>query len=807
MRTELRAVCARIAPVWPLESFVAVNPYFGMSDLGFGSVASRLEKVAGARTTLATREYLALIARGEITPDDIQKALHRVGEEGVTAAMFLDRVRALEGLPPFSPRVPTLGETAADVTGSDWARLADDRIATWAGSYFDQGQALWPAAATDAGPYASWKREACIDRTPEVMGLAGVRKAAAALPENPLTAADNALKSLGLGSVERELYLHALLMRLGGWSALASQRQWNAGLAGGEDDTLLELLCIRLAWEHLLFQCVKHPALKERWAERRLTLLRLSLDTLPSESLRDRLLLQDAYDLSEQRRLRAFFPSSCIPSAPDAPARPVTQAVFCIDVRSEIFRRHLEAVAPGMETIGFAGFFGFPIALQPLGHEKAHPQCPVFFQPAHTIHEGLGDPALDSKATRRRRWKGHVQRAWTSFKMGAISCFSFVGPIGLAYLPKLFTDAFGLTRPVSRPDHDGLDKSWVQLLAPQAGGDHGLSVPERVALAKGALTAMSLTGNFAPLVLLVGHGSSTVNNPHAAGLDCGACGGRSGDANARVAVEVLNDPAVRQALQDDGINIPSDTLFLAGRHDTTTDRMDIYNLDRIPSTHMAALETLQRQLGQAGRLARAERARRLGIDADTNTDRAVLARSRDWAQVRPEWGLAGCSAFVAAPRTCTAGMNLDGRSFLHSYDWQQDKDFAVLELILTAPVVVASWISLQYYASTVDNQLFGSGNKTLHNVIGRIGVVEGNGGDLRVGLPWQSLHDGQRLQHPPHRLNVILQAPREAVERILEQHEIVRNLFDNGWCFLHLLDERGALAESYIGSGRWDSVA
>jgi hypothetical protein len=154
----------------------------------------------------------------------------------------------------------------------------------------------------------------------------------------------------------------------------------------------------------------------------------------------------------------------------------------------------------------------------------------------------------------------------------------------------------------------------------------------------------------------------------------------------------------------------------------------------------------------------------------------------------------------------TAGKNLEGRAFLHDYDWMHDKSFSVLELIMTAPVVVASWISLQYYGSTVAPQAFGAGNKLLHNVTGGIGVVEGNGGVLRAGLPWQSVHDGERHAHEPLRLSVCIEAPREAMTDILRRHDGVRALFDNGWLHLFALDGQGHMAWRYAGDLEWTPI-
>jgi uncharacterized protein YbcC (UPF0753/DUF2309 family) len=194
----------------------------------------------------------------------------------------------------------------------------------------------------------------------------------------------------------------------------------------------------------------------------------------------------------------------------------------------------------------------------------------------------------------------------------------------------------------------------------------------------------------------------------------------------------------------------------------------------------------------------------LKIGTKTDIDSAVRRRSKDWSQVRPEWGLAGCAAFIVAPRDRTAGVVMNGRSFLHSYDWRQDEGFGVLELIMTAPMIVASWINLQYYGSTVDNRVFGSGNKTLHNVVGTLGVLEGNAGDLRVGLPWQSVHDGEKYVHEPMRLHVMIEAPINAMTAIIARHDQVRQLLDNSWLYLFALDASGKVTHRYIGGLQWE---
>jgi uncharacterized protein len=381
-----------------------------------------------------------------------------------------------------------------------------------------------------------------------------------------------------------------------------------------------------------------------------------------------------------------------------------------------------------------------------------------------------------------------------------------VESLGLAYAAKLLASSLPSTTPPKRWEDTGLPAS-AQGLRPRLAST--IDDPAASArLAAGILGAMGLTRSFAPIVLLAGHGSQTTNNPHAAGLDCGACGGQTGEVNARVLADLLNDTRVRQALVPLGITISEATHFLPALHNTTTDDVTLFDTDALPATLHGALQALQRALAQAGRSARAERSASLGLKPLAHQPEALATRIRqranNWAEVRPEWGLADNAAFIVAPRHRTRSLNLHGRAFLHDYDWRADEDGKVLELIMTAPMVVTNWINLQYHASTVDNRRFGSGNKVLHNVVGgHIGVFEGNGGDLRIGLPMQSLHDGSGWRHTPLRLSVFVEAPKDAIDRVIGQHEVVRHLVDNGWLHLHAIDGDAGIVWQHAGNGRW----
>jgi uncharacterized protein YbcC (UPF0753/DUF2309 family) len=292
-----------------------------------------------------------------------------------------------------------------------------------------------------------------------------------------------------------------------------------------------------------------------------------------------------------------------------------------------------------------------------------------------------------------------------------------------------------------------------------------------------------LTKDFARLVLLCGHGSETENNPYASGLDCGACGGNRGGNSAFVAASVLNSPSIRRILVEKGIIIPEETFFLAGEHNTTTDEVTFLNESQLPVTHRAEFAQFKQALDRAGEQNAADRWQKLpGVNPVKG---AIIPRMQeraaDWAQVRPEWGLVRNAAFICGSRSLTTGSNLDNRTFLHSYNPQQDSDGAILEGIMTAPMVVAEWINMQYYLSTVDNHSFGSGTKLLHTVVGQVGVMQGRQSDLLLGLPQQSVMVGEQLYHEPLRLCVIIEAPTARIERIVVKHSQLQQLIGNKW--------------------------
>ena len=761
-----------IPPAWPLEATVAVNPFLGQAKDSLEHTSALFQRIAGVRLALPRSHYARKVLEGAIVDDDIADA---IGSRQVFARLNLAQVKqGLLGEPAAFRPIASLAQIASAHDRRDWVELISDRITNFASGYFDAGQALW-AAPQDRGLFASWRLHAMHDLTPELSGLSGFASHVAHSPATPEGAFVKACQTLGIG--DPGTYFHQLLVSMGGWAQHARHLGWLAERDGHRDNALFELLAVRITFDEALYK-ISSSEVQTRWSES------LAAHRQPiSPSIEDLVdaVLQSAAELAHQRALKAALQRPSTSSK--RTERPTLQAAFCIDVRSEPFRRALESADAGVQTIGFAGFFGIGSSFRRRGSVISENRLPVLIKPSIFACEASSDSEGSAAQIAAR-----AKRAWSRFKVAAVSSFAFVEAAGpLSALPLVRS-----TLATGRADRHVHPLQFSLQMTGE----------EKTAIAEAALRGMGLTDEFARTVLLIGHGSTVTNNPFASALQCGACGGHAGDVSARLLAMVLNEADVRSALADRGIDVPVDTIFVSGLHDTTSDEVTLFESDLPESSDKSALVTVRRWLDQAGDLTRAERTIRLR----GSSRRTIGARGRQWAQMRPEAGLAGCSAFIAAPRDRTRCAALDGRVFLHDYDWRRDNEFKILELILTAPVVVASWIGLQYFGSAVAPSMFGSGNKLLHNVVGGIGVIEGNGGNLRAGLPWQSVHDGLDLMHDPRRLTVAIEAPKEQIAMILSRHPTVRSLFDNGWLHLVVMDDQGRMAWRYHAGLDWKPI-
>jgi len=570
-------------------------------------------------------------------------------------------------------------------------------------------------------------------------------------------------------------------------------------------------------------------------------------------------------------------------------SRPLSQSIFCIDVRSECFRRNLEEIG-GNETFGFAGFFGVPICYQAFSSEHQTDQCPVLLKPKHIVKEipraYQGKAAQKFLEGQRIAHTGHtllhdlkenvvtpyvmveaigwffgfklfgqtLQPKWFKSVMSWIKdtlaipirttltvdkiqrdeAYEIIAAKYRATIYRLLTERYG-QKGATIP-HDQVErlrklalsqnlsdnqeneelfrslkwnnsdlKQFIETLRKdfklqERDIDHqtqritqtGFTLSEQVNYVEAALKILGFTKTFARLVLLCGHGSTSDNNPYESALDCGACGGNHGVSNARALAVMANSPQVRQRLSKRGLTIPDDTHFLPGQHDTTTDEVELFDLEEVPATHRKELIRLQHDLQEAREKNSRERLARLpDVPVTKEIDEAsplTKVRSIDWSQVRPEWGLSGHTAFIMGRRLLTQGINFEGRTFLHSYDHSQDPDGKYLEIIMTAPMIVTNWINMEHYFSTVDPMVYGAGSKVYHNVVGNIGVMYGSQSDLCVGLPIQTVFNGDKPYHEPMRLFAIIEAPLERIATIVGRHDILQRLTGNRWINLVGID-------------------
>lgn len=794
-----QAATQRIAPVWPLDKSVAVNPCWHWRHLPMAQAAALLGGLRAMQLLMPGDYYRALFPQ-QITAEALRLAAAEHNLSLEPAALVAALGQQHTG-PQWKNCSDWLDEQPAQANKMPWRAEITQQISQACGLFFSYPEHQACALETPGTFYRFWRDMVSQDAGIAIlMAAPDLQRYIQQLPTSPralISAVYGQLQQLtALSEAAFSHYCLALLLDINGWAAVfaRAEQAFDEPAADGLG-CLGDLLAARLAWESVLLHWMAHQSalkpLPKRFAEQFHAIEQRT--QVIAEQQRQLWVWQRALELSVQgdfaRRLRTPQPH-----AHDADGVPTLQAVFCIDVRSEPMRRALEAVAPDIQTLGFAGFFGLPMAYQPFSCDFNRPQLPALLKPS------LSARPLRPAAQQQRILAPLLrQQCQTHSSDQAAATFGWVEAKGIFAGLRLLAQSFGYGH-LSDPLHQ-LDaiSGW------QLWRDGEPLPPAALAeLAAGVLRHMGLTGNFAARVLLVAHGSCSANNPLAASLDCGACGGQSGEVNVRVLAYLLNQPEVRAALSGLGIDIPAACRFIACLHNTTTDELT-WLASPARALDEAAPAAWQAWLQQAGERARAQRAASLAITTSDPQRRqqAFKARSRDWAQLRPEWGLANNAAFIVAPRAASRHIDLAGRAFLHDYQWQADDGFATLELIMTAPMVVTQWINLQYYASTTDNLHFGSGNKLLHNVVGgNLGVFEGNGGDLRIGLPLQSLHDGTSWRHQPVRLSVFIAAPCQAIATIIERHPTLADLINHDWLYLLQWDPATGDFKRYY-QGQW----
>jgi uncharacterized protein YbcC (UPF0753/DUF2309 family) len=721
-------------------------------------------------------------------------------------------------------------------------RPVDEIIHPWlirlCSVFLDQGMAYWPIPGREKGFYESVRTLLACPGGIFPRYLTGLDKELRRHERLSFSAIDAVLDYLNSQHCHEhdwEQILQTELLALPGWAGLIRRLEEDPGLAPHEKVpcSLMDYLAIRLTMagvaaregaaenvpqeSPLKTQRMRHLSRAARVydAARVLSLSAAEVTRLSDadwtsfvkevkacNGLERRRILHLAYERwHECEILRGLASHRLYRGLSQPEGRPVAQVFFCIDEREESMRRALEEVDPEIETFSSAGYFGVAVDYKGIDDPHGAAFCPVVVKPQHAVVER--PRSEDRELLESRRWRRRLLgqltrnlflssrtliRGWISTSaLGLLSSVPLIGnllaPRSFAQLREWMNKAF-LPEPrteltLMRNSTDAQDAVTGLLL-----GFEGSEKTEAVA---SVLKPAGLTRSFARIVVVLGHGSTSLNNPHESAHDCGACGGRRGGPNARLFAAMANRPDVRHGLRQQGIDIPDDTWFVGGYHDTCSDDVELYDLAPFPAMHRPDLERVRESLDRARARDAHERARRFEtFPADASPQKALLhaeERSEHLAQPRPEYGHCTNAVCVVGRRSLTRGLFLDRRAFLVSYDSAQDPSLKSLTSLMSAVVPVCAGINLEYYFSFVDNYRYGCGTKLPHNVAALVGVMDGHASDLRTGLPWQMVEI-----HEPVRMLFVVETTPECLTKVINASTSLQRLIENRWIRMATID-------------------
>lgn len=760
--------------------------------------------------------------------------------------------------PPIHDRVGvdrTHRDLLLALTGEDPAELVDPILIRLLSAYLDDGVAHWAMPERERGlwhAFASLVAES-PPAAPFLHELPDELRRLGGGDSSPAAVTIRILGELGVAEERWEAYLTRVALELPGWAGMVSRLEHNPSdrAPGAPPASLLSYLAIRLClarfalrdvaqrrlgFEGPLAGLAEHawrvappPAPPERSPDhdrpyRLFQLARaagLSASDVQATSVADRvwaLSVLEGFDEVARRRvwqeayerhhrvevMGAIAANLRRPLAERQVADPRFQLITCIDDRECGLRRSFEELSPRHETLSAAGFFGLPIRYRGLDDAGHASLCPVGVEPAHEVVERPHEEEVAGRRAARRRWWARTLHALTHGTRTMARGVALTPTLGLLYVLPLVGRVL-MPRATARI-HDALARRFLPAPATrlESPGEEGaalaLTAAQKATRLRAMLENMGLVRVFAPIVVVLGHGSRSSNNPHQSAYDCGACGGRQGGPNARLFAAMANDPEARAKLREMGIHIPDGTWFVGGLHNTTTDGITLFDEHLAPEALRSELGALREALDEARRRHAHERCRRFeSAPRGTDPDRAlahVEERAEDLSQARPELGHVTNSSCIVGRRTLTRGLFLDRRSLLISYDPTLDAEGMILERILAAAGPVGAGINLEYYFSRVDNRRYGCGTKLPHNLVSLLGVMEGAQGDLRTGLPQQMVEI-----HEPVRLLVVVEATPRTAAGLCERQPVLRELIHNGWIQLVCVDPETGEMTRFVAGG------
>ncbi|MFC0710044.1 YbcC family protein [Azorhizophilus paspali] len=758
----------------PLKDFVHHNTLHAFQNLKFHDALRNASGIFGYNLSLKLDKYRDLYQRGEITPAVLDWVVRR--HKGDQSDLWKTKLVAGSFAPPPLPRIGAVRANWKKNLRIDLDSLVHPLLFRILCSYLDQGISMWTFPSGGEGFL-------CAIRELERHSFTSFfrrERARRLLLEQDCSIAD-LLKLLVRDEALFERYLFDQQFAHPGWSGMVT-------VIEAHPDTLIDSRRIGLR-ELIVFELLLEiDALDEHFDEQ-WSPLEAELGGEPLDILAEvpRTELHDALAIWQEALEWSFYDPvlSAIQRQPaESPALPAKsfQGLFCIDDRICSFRRHIESFDPHCETYGTPGFFGVEFYFKPKNAKSHTKVCPGPIEPRYLIKETGSQDRLEAEPHFSKHshdllggWViSQTLGFWSAVKLFNNILKPSASPLGASSFRHM-DRASSLTILNRSPDdrEDGLQI--------------GFSVAEMAERAENLLGSIGLTQDFAPIVYVVGHGASNTNNPHYAAYDCGACSGRPGSVNARVICFMLNHPEVRAILAGKGIEIPATTQFVGALHDTTRDEIAFYDEDSLSPDNLARHRTNVAVFDKALALNAKERSRRFELtDSQQSPERvheAVKARAVSLFEPRPELNHATNALCIVGRRFLSRKLFLDRRSFLNSYDYRVDPDGKFLLGILRAAAPVCGGINLEYFFSHVDNQKLGAGSKLPHNVMGLIGVANGNDGDLRPGLPSQMIE-----VHHPVRMMIVVEHFPEVVLNTIRQQPATWEWFANEWLNLTVVN-------------------
>ncbi len=758
-----------IGKTWPLYTFVASNPLSGYENVPFKDAVSLANKHFNANAFPAAALYRQAWEKGDIKKDVL---LHLLQENGLS-----------ESPEHYLQQLELQNRTELLNTNHELDRI----MAKWLAAFMDEGLAEWEMPFKSEGFYMAWRHLVIYDSE---LGITHLKD----IPKNSEEALEQVLKDCPKSDYVKIFTYH--LAALPGWTGYINYRtesnsDWNQDFP----ISLMDYLAVRL------------------WTAQKLKVPMFPKDNVEtSKSLAPKLqyIWLKAWEKTWQNQLvKTLKKEAKATKSLSEHDVPEAQMVFCIDTRSELIRRHIESKGH-YETFGYAGFFGIAMDYENQNDGITRKSCPPIVSSAYKVSETaqLHKEKIFLTFDKKNEIFKFGEYFLKRMKNMLPSAFGYVEGSGFYYglsliartlIPgKMYQLNNRNTSNIETICQPEINKVMNEEFVPL-----GIPLNEKVGIVKSAFDLMGWK-QFAPLVLFVGHGSHSANNPFSSSLDCGACAASPGRHNARMLAKLANLAEVRQVLTEiHGIIIPENTIFIGAEHNTTTDEIVLFDSE-VPVSHRVLVQNLKTNLLKAQLTATQDR-----LDVKRRSISSAQQKANNWGETRPEWGLAKNAGFIVGPRNLTKNTNLDNRCFLHSYNWESDTNGNALEGIMQGPMVVTQWINNHYYFSTVDNNMYGGGSKITHNITGNFAVVQGNGGDLKMGLPLQSLFQtDDKMYHAPLRLSVMIQAPITRVSEILDRNHNLKTLLDNEWIYLMVMDPINNNEISlYKKSIQWESIS